>query len=205
MRISDSQRLLFIHIQKTGGLTMEHILNEHLPDVRGPQPMRHATLETVLGKEPDLASYWTFGVVRNPWARMVSWWSMIQQGIAGAKEGKKGSIRRVENYPVWKVVSQYPDFETFLFQGPEDLPRIGRPQIAWLETPTKQADYIGRTETLPEAIRVVHERLGVDAPEELPHKNKGSHGSYHDFYTDRTRQRVATLFARDIEEFGYEF
>ena len=46
--------------------------------------------------------------------------------------------------------------------------------------------------------------LGLE-PSTPPHKNKSRHGTYHDYYTDETRQRVAEVYAEDIELFGYTY
>ena len=34
MFVSDSRKVVFIHIQKTGGLTVDRLLNERIPDLR---------------------------------------------------------------------------------------------------------------------------------------------------------------------------
>ena len=47
-------------------------------------------------------------------------------------------------------------------------------------------------------------QLGLE-PSTPVHKNKSKHGTYHDYYTDETRQRVAEVYAEDIELFGYTY
>jgi len=32
--VSDSRKVVFVHIQKTGGVTVNNLLREHIPDVR---------------------------------------------------------------------------------------------------------------------------------------------------------------------------
>ena len=87
MRVSDSQRLLFVHIPKTGGATVERVLDNNVDDIRFERSRRHDTLSEILEREPDLSAYWTFGFVRNPWSRMVSWWAMIAEAKASAEAG----------------------------------------------------------------------------------------------------------------------
>ena len=88
MLISDSHRFLFVHVQKTGGSTIDNGLTAALGDVRRiPAANRHAPLDRLLQLEPGLADYWTAGFVRNPWARMVSWWRMMERFRDGAAEG----------------------------------------------------------------------------------------------------------------------
>ncbi|HEV2798839.1 MAG TPA: sulfotransferase family 2 domain-containing protein, partial [Nocardioides sp.] len=79
MLISDDQKVLFVHVPKTGGVSVEDTVKEACPDARKASKKigRHATLGKILRNEPDLVDYWTFGFVRNPWARMVSLYSII--------------------------------------------------------------------------------------------------------------------------------
>ena len=80
MRIVDSERVLFVHVPKTGGMTIQNVLESSGLEVRTHSGSRHHTLRTILLEEPALRDYWTFGLVRNPWERMLSWWTMIQRG-----------------------------------------------------------------------------------------------------------------------------
>ena len=68
MRISDSRRVLFLHVPKTGGASIEVALDRNVPDIRAPYP-RHSTLGEVLAREPEVGDYWIFGFVRNPCSR----------------------------------------------------------------------------------------------------------------------------------------
>jgi hypothetical protein len=205
MRVSDSQRLLFVHIPKTGGATIERVLDKNVPDVRFEGPRRHDTLSEILEREPELSAYWIFGFVRNPWARMVSWWSMIAQAKAAAEAGDEANTRKFQTFAVWKAVRDYPDFETFVLRGPEEVDRLRVSQIAFLSTATRSPDFIGRTENLVEDVNVIRQRLGLRPKHTLPHRHRGTHGPYRDYYTPKTRDRIASLFKEDIDTFGYEF
>jgi hypothetical protein len=199
VRVSQSRRVLFVHVQKTGGSSVQHLLDECLPDSTALHP-KHAGLERTLKRHPELAGYWTFGFVRNPWARMVSWWSMIQ----GLKQ-QDPQHRFFVNQAMWRDVAAYPDFDTFVTKGPEQFVRLGRPQWSYLHSKDgRRADFIGRTETFETDMRAVSARL--DLPQvELPHLTRSEHGDYRDFYSDTSRAHVATLFQPDIRAFGYEF
>ena len=66
MLISDSHRFLFVHVQKTGGSTIDNGLTTALGDVRRISAAnRHAPLGRLLQLEPGLASYWTAGCRRG--------------------------------------------------------------------------------------------------------------------------------------------
>ena len=210
MLISDSRRVVFVHVQKTGGHTMDTLLTEALPDRRAlPGLLRHPTLGEILDAEPELASYFVFGFVRNPWARMVSWWSMVQNFKSGAENGREHAAKQLERNPFLTAVAEYPDFATYIARGPEEHERLRRPQWDYLHTGPEHggraADFIGRTESLAEDLRTVFARIGIEAPPEVPQMNRSRPGDYHAYYDAASRDRVARLFAQDVEAFGYTF
>jgi hypothetical protein len=191
--------MLFVHVQKTGGSSVQRILDEHLPDSTPLQP-KHGSLAKTLRQHPELADYWTFGFVRNPWVRMVSWWSMIQ----GLKE-RAPQHRFFANQAMWREVAAYPDFDTFVAQGPQRFRRLGTPQLTYLHTKGgRRADFIGRTETFELDMRAVMARLELPQVE-IPHLTRSEHDDHRDYYSAASRARVAVLFQPDIRTFGYEF
>lgn len=216
MLISDDKRVLFVHVPKTGGVSVEEAVREACPDARkkraGATPIgRHATLSKILQQEPQATDYWTFGYVRNPWARMVSWYSMIDQWSRrwGPASGKPQDVRHGgmrDGNDMWRAAAAYRDFEEFILRGTEELPRVGKPQISYLRAPKrgKEADFIGRTETFAEDLQTVQRHLGIE-PTPVPHRNKSRHGTYHDYYTDASRAKVADVYAEDIDLFGYTY
>lgn len=201
--------MLFVHVQKTGGLTVEQMLRDALPDatpVRGLGGGRHARLGLALRKHPEFADYFVFGFVRNPWARMWSWYSMVQRRRETADAGNEWVAGKLEKNHFWAtVINEVPDFETFVMAGPDKIKRLGIPQLHFLRSGDRRADLIGRTETLETDIRVVFERLGLPAPEAAPHHNAGPPDDYRQHYTPRMRDRVGTVFADDVAAFEYEF
>lgn len=206
MLISDSHRFLFVHVQKTGGVTIDKMLKGHVHDLRS-HGGRHATLGQILRKEPVLRDYWTFGFVRNPWTRFVSWWSMIDKwdGKWGPSSGRQytGKGMRAGN-DFWRAVAGYSDFEEFILRGTQEWSRMRTPQITYLTSGARRADFIGRTESFQDDIRAVLARF--DLPLVEPgHHNRSEHDGHRQFYSDTTRERVAELFRKDIEAFGYKF
>jgi hypothetical protein len=205
---SASHRLLFVHVQKTGGLTVEALLKDAIEDAEAIRDLpdgRHAHLSDALAARPELATYWTFGFVRNPWARMLSWHAMILRRKASAESGNKVMARRMRNMDFWRRVGEdYTDFEAFVLHGPDELPRLRTPQLDYLRVPGREADFIGRTERLAEDLATVFDRFGLPEPP-LERRNAGPPTDYREHYPDAMRDRVAEIFAPDIERFGYEF
>ena len=107
---------------------------------------------------------------------------------------------------MWRAAAAYSGFEEFVLRGTEELPRVGTPQITYLRAPkfNREVDFIGRTENFVADLQRVQVQLGLE-PTTPAHKNKSRHGTYHDYYTDETRQRVAEVYAEDIDLFGYTY
>jgi hypothetical protein len=207
--VSHPARVLFVHVQKTGGSTVQLVLLDRLPGAEklaGLPGAKHAHLRAALNRQPELAAYWTFGFVRNPWARLWSWWSMIDRRESQRGEGHEWATRRIDNNDFWSgVLRDLPEFEAFVMKGPEQFSRLRTPQLRYLEAPGRRADFIGRTETLSADLAQVCERLGIEPPPQEPRRNTGPSISYRDQYTPAMRDRVAELFEPDLREFGYEF
>jgi hypothetical protein len=206
--VSDQYRLVFVHVQKTGGNTVRALLNNALPDARNPrgEVPKHAHLGGILKAEPGLADYFVFGFVRNPWARMVSWWSMIQDMKANAGQGNPGAVERLRTNRFMRVAAtSYETFDDFVLRGTDDLPRLGTAQVRYLSTPRRSADFIGRTENLAADVATVFDRLGLHLGEIRRANASTPRGPYQDFYNDLTRRKVADVFAEDVDAFGYRF
>ncbi|MEJ7832239.1 MAG: sulfotransferase family 2 domain-containing protein [Nocardioides sp.] len=210
MIVSRSQRVLFVHVQKTGGMTIDTLLLEMLPGaerVEGLPGGRHVTLQNAAAAHPEVADFWIFGFVRNPWSRMWSWWSMVQRRGEAAASGRNPALtERVARNKFWTgAYAELSDFEAFVMKGPDLFARLGMPQVDYLSTPQRRADKIGRIESFDADLAQVCGRIGVELPSAVPRQNSGSTGDYRDHYTPAMRQRIAELFAPDVREFGYEF
>jgi hypothetical protein len=207
--VSASGRTLFVHVQKTGGSTIEELLLQRLPDgerVSGLPGGRHSTLRQALTAKPELSDFFVFGFVRNPWARMYSWHAMILRRGAAAEAGHAAMRERIDRSRFWGgVLQRYPTFEEFVLQGPDEFGRLRRPQLHYLWTPQKRADFIGRTERLEADLLELFGRLELAPPSGLASHNAGPPSSYQEHYTPAMRRRVAELFEPDVREFGYEF
>ncbi len=207
MLISDSRRFLFVHVQKTGGSTIDNSLTAALGEVRRiPAAHRHATLAQLLELEPGLASYWTVGFVRNPWARLFSWWRMAERFREGAKAGNERHITHLKrNRFVSDVIAKHPDFESFVLRATDEHPRLRLPQVDYLVTASRRADFIGRQETLETDLHEVYDHLGLTwAPLASVNISPGE-VDYREVYTPASRRRVAELFEPDLREFDYSF
>src|SRR5215207_236526 len=77
MLVSYSSKVIFIHIQKTGGDTVSRLLSESVPDILHLNAKHGFAVDAVKHLD-DWNNYFKFAFVRNPWDRLVSWYSMIR-------------------------------------------------------------------------------------------------------------------------------
>jgi predicted DCC family thiol-disulfide oxidoreductase YuxK len=201
--IDQEQRWIFVHIQKTGGNAIRAALGVEEND-----PHKHffaADLKALYGAEVWDRAF-KFAIVRNPWDRLVSWWSMI--------DGRRALYdpARSRNQFFGYVLERAQDFRGFLLHCDEDFvdrdgrKHIFRNQIDYVSDESGRiiVDYIGRFEALPAAAATIADRIG--RPDLiLPVVNRSAHRHYTDYYTPDLIDLVADKYRQDIEIFGYRF
>lgn len=208
MLVSDRDRVAFVHVQKTGGRTVNTVLWEQFPDL-AKVGARHARWSDVLELRPEMRDFYLFGFVRNPWDRMVSWYSMISTAHERGPHAKFLTKSRF-----WQAVrDEFTDFDDFVRNGVGDpkrrpvlFQRLRRPQTSWFEDAQGKfcADFVGRTENLDADLKEVLGGLGREI-ETVPRVNTSAHARYSEYYNRRTRSIIARAFADDIDRFGYRF
>lgn len=200
--IDDHRRLIFVHIQKTGGDAITAALGDAS---NRPEKHRSASeLIDVYGRE-RWATYFKFAFVRNPWDRLVSWWSMIDAHRAAFEQGAPlNSFQRF-------VLSRARTFDEFLHNCDEEMldhdgtKWIYRNQVDYLNGEQGLlVDFVGRFERLNEDFDIAMAR-SHGARIALPHLNKSHHRHYSSYYSDETEQMVAERYQRDIDMFSYRF
>lgn len=179
---------VFIHINKTGGSSVETALRLSLEH----KTAREKIAE--LGRR-EWERRFTFTIVRNPWDKVVSHYHY-----------------RVQTNQTALGTDPIPFDEWVLRAYGErdpryhDQPRMFMPQLDWIadEDGVVLVDHICRFESL--ADDVAEATAQFRQPVVLPHvKRSPGRGHYHDHYTDAARAVVAERFAADIERFGYTF
>jgi chondroitin 4-sulfotransferase 11 len=194
---------IFVHVQKTGGNAVRSALGMAVDDVHKHFFARE--LRDIYGTAA-WGSRFKFAFVRNPWDRLVSWWSMIDNGRDFIDPSQP------PNSFFGYVLERAHNFEEFILRctdeitDPDGRKHIFRNQIDYLvdENGTIIVDFIGRFERLQECFDEVCRRLGR-TPVELPRINDSRHAAYTEYYTPAMAETVARHYARDIETFGYRF
>ena len=216
MLLSHRYQFLFVHIAKTGGTSVRAALNSlrwrdplyyltwpahkvsglcgHRLGLKFP---RHAHI--IAAQEMLPADYFArlfkFAFVRNPWDLQVSSFHHIRR----------------ERPEVMNGIDDFNDFMQWKF-NPERPPQYHIDTSLSLQTDylvdlhgDMLVDFVGRYESLAEDFAEVCERIGVLLS--LPHRRAATdrERDYRSYYNDHTKELVASHFARDIEQLGYQF
>ncbi len=203
MLVSREKKFLFIHIQKTGGTSMSKFFKSNILDIED-YLKPHSPFTLV--QEPDYYHYYKVAFTRNPFDRLVSWYSMIikKKNVCASVENMKNTIHK-------QVLMNSSTFSEFIFNCEHIRSNSGwKPfhnnQLDYItDTEGKVAvDYIGKFEYLEKDMKKITEYLKLDKTE-LPHINRSTHTAYHHYYTDETKKIIAKRFERDLDYFKYTF
>jgi hypothetical protein len=205
MLISRRRKFIFIHIQKTGGSSIERVIKELVPDAYSILGTHDHASWAKREIKAEWDQYFKFAFVRNPWDRLVSWYTMIAQG---ALIHTKYDLNRLWQY----VLDNSTNFDEFICNCTGVIDDVdGRKsfmynQKDYLTNEDGQVivDFIGRFETLGRDAESVLTRLGLPGVP-LPHINISNHRHYSEYYSDKTKNVIAERYARDISFFGYQF
>ena len=180
-------RSVFIHINKTGGSSVEKALRI---------PFEH---KTALEKIEELGrASWdkklTFTVVRNPWDKVVSHYHYRR------KTNKTDLRDKPVEFSEW-VKRAYGQQDAFYY----DIPKMFMPQMDWItdESGKILVDEIIHFENLAAEFDSVRRKLGKNVT--LPHVKKSNRGNYQEYYDQEAKEIVRNWFEPDITRFGYQF
>jgi len=189
--ISDKHKFIFVHINKTGGTSIEKVFypEADLHDV----PDKHEPISWYLENHPDkFKAYFKFALVRNPWDWLVSryHWSRDKQGVF--EFSFEEFLHRLDNKIA--LSDQAPWLEAAL-----------EPQLNRITIDGKIAvDFVGRFENLEKDFARICSKLNLE-PIALPHVFKTNHLHYVKYYDRKSREIVRKLYGKDVEAFGYSF
>lgn len=214
MIISRGRRYVFVHIPKTGGTAVSLALEARArkddlligdtpkararrAQLRGLKPAgrlwKHSTLADVAGvvTEAELADFFVFATVRNPWDRAVSYYHWLRaQSFAHTAVG----------------LARTHDFSGFL-NHPQTVAGFGFwPYGAYLRDAAggERARLFARLEVLADDLAPLEAHLGFRL---VIHRVNASdrQADWRPYYSDADADLIARLCAVDIARFGYGF
>ncbi len=176
----------FVHINKTGGTSIERALG---------LPFQHRTALQIRA-DAGLERWerrFSFAFVRNPWDKVSSHYHFR------VKTNQTALRENPVSFQEW-VRLAYGAHDPRYY----DQPMMFMPQTHWIcdEKGRMLVDFVGRFERLEADFQEVCQRL--DRKARLPHL-KGTRHDYRELYSDDTAEIVARAFAEDLERFGYRF
>ena len=184
MRHLPEQKVTFIHNPKTAGTSISTWLDENFNTIQG---RKHGHIVEVNEFFPRTEI--TFGVVRNPWERLASWYMFSNFTNTPFKD--------------W-LLQRFSQFERNLSYQPfllwaRNWYRLDTPQHQWFGTNT----IILRYENLNKDFEQIQKLLDCDKP--LPYVNKSVDYDYKELYNSETRDLVWDVYLKDIVEYGYAY
>ncbi|MDB4396035.1 sulfotransferase family protein [bacterium] len=189
--INNNKKFAFVHIPKCAGNSVKKVLN-----LTG---QNHGTI-----RQNYIPSYFNFTFVRNPWDRFISSYEYIKAGGWGANFPDQDWDRHFCN-------------SLNNFNSIHEFARNSAVWRGWLHFTTQFEyvsindktdclDFIGRVENLQEDLKYICEEIGCKysiAPHNNKTKTKQKH--YTSYYDDELKEIVGSVYAKDIEYFGYKF
>ncbi len=187
--------MIFIHVPKCAGTTINSAIlvalsgGNPLPEFRlkgqGAHPFA-IVVRDMIGVD-EWQHCWTFAVVRNPWDRMVSFYTFLRER---------------------EYIQDHIGFRSWLLEKSKRREFRSRkkavPQSRWLFDGDGQVvDSIFRFECLDEISKSLSSYLGK--PVVFNWYKKSERVDHRDYYDSKTRTWVSRTYAEDIERFGYEF
>ena len=208
-----NNKFTFIHIPKNAGTSFRHLFQSHyqmeycLPDTSN----RHVRYHALRPAHQDVM----LAVVRNPWDRAVSFYTYIKKKLHNNRKRFCKSRTHVQ-YMESKLEIIAKGFEAFVLDHADEviaskhrnikrtLPLSQRQQHVFLH-PDLRNTYVMRMETLHDDWGTFCEQHSIQH-HPLPRTNTSRDSqSYREWYSKRTRDKIASIWQADIEKFNYTF
>lgn len=185
MRYLHQHRIAFIHNPKTAGTSISTWLDENFATKRG---RKHGHYLEVQEYFPD--TVFTFGVVRNPWSRLASWYHFANPAN---QTFQQWLAERLQRYDVG------PSFNPTMTWA-KNWYSLATPQADWFGDDT---NYVLRFENLAEDFEQIKNIL--HCTQDLCIINANTAYDYRSLYNDDLAELVRDIYIKDVIKYNYEF
>ena len=191
--ISDELKCIYIHIPKTGGMSIETMLGMDVKKVhQQAMKIKHGTPKE--WKYPDYwETYYKFTFVRNPWDRVVSsYFFNLKMANKNIKQHDRGKIN---NYGE-------EGFNDYVINNlKHSKSRHFLPYTHWISGYTY--DFIGKLENFENDMKSVCKDIKIKFKN--VHINKSNRKKYQEYYNKESRDVIEKIYRKDIARFDYSF
>ena len=199
--ISHKHKCIFIHIPKTAGTSIESLgIFDDFQNLSNEKVGGHKTAIEVRNEySAEFNDYFKFCFVRNPWSRLLSAYIYLKNGGGNVKDKEIA-----EN-----LLSKYSNFDEFCIGLKNDnlITEIIhlKPQYEFIYDSEGNAlvDYIGKLESIDNDFTIICNKISYTSA--LRHERKTKHKHYSTYYTEKSKEIVASVYKKDIELFNYNF
>lgn len=204
MIYSEKGHVLFTHISRTGGTTIDNCMRRLLPDSRTIVG-QHAPLfsaRALLGERFE--QVYKFAFVRNPWDRFVSWYALIARAKYGDDSTHAALIDPHAAH--WQGFDAF--LETWCAQQTSIAGVRHRSLSQWAQLVDADGvlltDDLGRFETYAEDATRLLAKANLYTGE-IQKINTSQHLHYSVYYSAFGRELIADAFPEDVGNLGYQF
>ena len=215
MVINPDKKFLFIHIPKSAGSSLTQALMRIPGSSKGPFTYPHYTVEDYkkfFSGKYNIDEFMIFGIIRNPWARLFSWY-IFNQGRYRSRPGRYTDQPAFKEkqfevpFNEWLLTKEFITSEEFKFNE-NPIPAQKRSQFDWLNGSPENIDYIFTVENISEMGTMLEREGIIDSKRNfiIPNSNVTNAGRrYREIYSEEARKWVEKYFKKDIEFGQYGF
>lgn len=178
---SDLYRYIYFETPKCASSTLKKVL----PDIH---------MEYFPSKKRR--RYLKFGVIRNPWDKMVSNYAMFV--------GREDNFRNQQIEMLFGIPRSELSFEIFIDLASKIRNHHWEQSCSFFPEQGRELDIIIRFEDFREGMQLVSTAIETNVNLDV-RSNVTSHSNYKEYYTHRSKDKVYEMFKQDVELFGYDF
>ena len=213
--ISEKNNFLFIHVPKTGGNSLQNILQKFSEDEVVCNNSKHDGVERfeVLSNEYKTKKHsrlwqykkaidrdvyerlFKFTVVRNPWDMMVSMYFSPHRGVESWV--RADFLKLLKKRPVFRDFVVEMNVKERLFRQ-VGMATMGKTDLL------ANIDFVLKFENLQNDFDFLCSKLNIPKST-LPVRNKSKRSHYSHYYDNDLKERVYDKFKEEIDYFGYKF